>query len=213
MKRALTMTNLINKRDNILSFEGEWQLSFGNPARSGSWIIWGESGQGKTSFVMQLLKYLSTFDSIRRVAFVSLEEGDSVTVVNTLQRVKMQEVEKKFRLYKKLDINELREVLSVQRSPDVIAIDSIQYFCLNYPAYTKLINDFPDKLFILISHADGRHPAGRSAKSIRFDAFVKVRIEGYAAFAVSRYANGESKPFLIWQEGAQRYHGTKILTK
>lgn len=38
-------------------------------------------------------------------------------------------------------------------------------------------------LIIFISHADGKNPAGRSAKSVMYDASLKIYIEGYRAFS------------------------------
>ena len=55
----------------------------------GCWFVWGNSGNGKTSFVMQLCKELCKYD---RVAFNSLEEGTSLTVQNNLRRFGMAEV-------------------------------------------------------------------------------------------------------------------------
>jgi hypothetical protein len=55
------------------------------------------------------------------------------------------------------------------------------------------------------------NPRGKTAKGIWYDAFVKVRVEGYTAFALSRYTTEGSMPFIIWEEGAVKYHGTKLL--
>jgi hypothetical protein len=74
---------------------------------------------------------------------------------------------------------------------------------MTYNDYKTLRSLFPQKLFILISHAEGKNPAGRVAKSIKYDAFVKIWVEGYRAFAVSRYGGGE--PYTIWDEGADEY--------
>ena len=57
--------------------------------KKGVWFIWGSSGNGKTSFVMQLCKQLTRFG---RVAYNSLEEGDDVTMQNALIRFGMKSV-------------------------------------------------------------------------------------------------------------------------
>jgi hypothetical protein len=93
--------------------------------------------------------------------------------------------------------------LKKRKSPDVMIIDSVQYTGLKYAHYVELMSIFRRKLFILISHADGKLPEGRVAKSIRYDANVKVWIEGYMAFPMSRYGGG--RPFTIWQEGAAQF--------
>jgi hypothetical protein len=73
---------------------------------------------------------------------------------------------------------------------------------MNYSDYKKLRDNFRGKLFILVSHAEGKLPEGRVAKNIRFDAMVKIWVEGYMAWPVSRYGGGE--PYIIWEEGAEK---------
>lgn len=75
MGRALTVKEVLNKRRQTFPFEGKWADAFGQPERTGVWFIWGRSGNGKTSFVMQLIAELCKYD---RVAFDSMEEGDKI---------------------------------------------------------------------------------------------------------------------------------------
>ena len=57
MKRAYSPTEVQQMNIPSFPFEGKWEAAFGHPDRTGVWIIWGESGNGKSSFVMQLGKY------------------------------------------------------------------------------------------------------------------------------------------------------------
>lgn len=202
MARALSIENIINYNPVTLDFEGHWLASFGKPELCGSWLMWGASGNGKTRFALQLCKYLCRFG---RVAYDSLEEGLSKSMQNAIIDIGMKDVSRRFVLLDKENITELSERLHRRKSPDIIVIDSVQYTGLNYGDYKKLREEFPRKLFILVSHADGREPAGRVAKSIRYDASVKIRIEGYKAFPVSRYGGGEA--FTVWEKGADDYWG------
>ena len=70
MKRALNVRDILSKKYETFPFEGKWREAFETPERTGVWFIWGASGNGKTSFVMQLCKELCKYD---RVAFNSLE--------------------------------------------------------------------------------------------------------------------------------------------
>jgi hypothetical protein len=54
-----------------------------------------------------------------------------------------------------------------------------------------------------VSHAEGKEPKGNVAKSVRYDAFVKIWVEGYKAFPQSRFGGGNE--FVIWPAGAQKY--------
>jgi hypothetical protein len=205
LNRAISVSQLEAMEFNELPFEGDWQALIGNPELSGSWLIWGDSGNGKTRFALQLCKYLAQFC---RVAYNSMEEGASKSMKRAFREVGMGEVKCAVILLDNEPVDELKERLRKRRSPDVIVIDSIQYSGLNYRDYVALRSEFTNKLFILISHADGKNPAGRTAKSIRYDAFVKIRIEGYRAFALSRYGGG--KPFTIWKEGAEAYYNEDL---
>ncbi len=199
LKRAKSVTEILNKKFDLLPFDGEWNDSVGCPELKGSWIIWGESGNGKTRFAMQLAKYLTRFC---KVAYIPLEEGVSLSLKKALKETNMQACGNQFIVLEE-DMEQLIIRLNKQKSPRVIFIDSLQYSGLNYTNYKKLRADFPNKLFIFISHAEGKLPEGRVGKKVRYDAFVKIRVEGYRAFPVSRYGGG--KPYTIWEKGAEEY--------
>lgn len=203
MNRAVSVSGLMQMNHRPMAFEGEFQKLIGRPQKTGSMLIWGNSANGKTRFALQLAKYMCKFD---RVAYNSLEEGASHSMKHAFIETGMQEVKRKLILLDKEPIPDLIKRLERKKSPGIIIIDSIQYSGLNYKQYQLLLERFRNKLFILISHADGKHPAGRVAKSIRFDAFVKIRIEGYRAFANGRYG-GSGEPYTIWDKGAYDYWG------
>lgn len=204
MSRAVSISELLNKTFKVLPFEGQWKASIGEPEMAGSWIVWGKSGNGKTRFTLQLCKYLTAFG---KVAYNSLEEGASLSMRQAFLDTGMEAVKRRIVLLDGEAMDDLMQRLKKRRSPDVIVIDSIQYTGMNYETYRQLRKEFPKKLFILISHADGKEPSGRVAKSIRFDAFVKIYVEGYLAFPTSRYGGG--KPYTIWDEGSQKYWANK----
>jgi len=205
LNRAISVSQLESMKFNELPFEDEWHEFIGNPEIKGAWLIWGDSGNGKTRFALQLCKYLAKFC---RVAYNSMEEGASKSMKRAFRDVGMSEVKRRVILLDNEPIDDLKARLLKRRSPDAIVLDSVQYSGLNYRDYTALRSQFPNKLFILISHADGKNPAGRTAKSIRYDAFVKIRVEGYRAFALSRFGGG--KPYTIWKEGAEAYYNEDL---
>jgi len=202
---AKSVRDVINKKYTTLAFEGEFLAAIGAPELTGSWLIWGNSGNGKTRFTLQLAKYLCQFG---KVAYNSLEEGMSLSFKKALVEVGMEECKRRFVLLDKEPIDDLKQRLSHQKSPDIIIIDSLQYSELTYTAYKELRDTFRKKLFILISHADGKHPEGRIAKKIRFDAHVKIWVEGFAAKAQSRFGGGQE--YVIWDEGYERYWGDNV---
>ena len=199
MARAASLDQVLRTRFKVLPFEGEWKDSIGCPELTGSWIVWGNSGNGKTRFALQLCKYLCRFG---RVAYDSLEEGVSVSLVKAIKETHMMEVRRKFVVLDKEPIDQLTERLEKPKSPDIVCVDSLQYTGMSYEQYKALKERFPKKLFIWISHADGTLPEGRVAKKVRFDSNVKVFVQAYRAEPVSRYGGG--KPYIIWEEGYRK---------
>lgn len=157
-------------KKETLKLTGAWADAFGEPERIGVWFIWGNSGNGKSSFVMQLCKELAKFG---RVAYDSLEEGASLTMQNTLRRFNMAEVNRRFQLLDCEPMSELGERMDKHKSPDFYVIDSFQYTQMSYKEYIKFKEAHRNKLLIFISHADGRNPDGRSAKKVMYDAALK----------------------------------------
>lgn len=62
--KVITVKNLYAKRYRTMEFDGRWLASFGNPDVSGSWLVWGKSGSGKTTFLLMLSKYLTQFERV-----------------------------------------------------------------------------------------------------------------------------------------------------
>lgn len=202
MARAVSVMALLTKKRKMIAIDGQWKALLGEPELSGVWFVWGPSANGKTTFVLQLCKYLTKF---ARVAYNSLEEGDSESIANAFRTVGMEAVKSRIVLLDREPIDELTERLKRPKSPDIIVLDSLQYSGLTYPQYKAFKNELRKKLLILISHANGREPAGRTAKTIRYDADIKIRVEGYVASAASRYGGGE--PYTVWEKGAELFHG------
>ncbi len=204
IRRAISVTDLANYAPRLLPFEGAWYDLVGCPELKGTWLIWGDSGSGKTRFALQLAKYLTNFC---KVGINSLEEGLSASLKIAFGEVKMEEVKRKIILLDQEPISELAARIKAPHGPRVWIIDSMQYTGLNYNDYKAFRELFKHRLLILISHSSGNLPEGRTAQKIRFDAFVKIRVEGYRAFAMSRYGGG--KTYEIWPEGAARYWGER----
>jgi hypothetical protein len=192
-KRAISVNDLLNRKFKGLEFEGEWLESFGQPEITGTWLIWGNSGNGKTRFALQLAKYLSGFC---KVVYNSLEEGMSMSLQRAVEQVDFRKCKNNVMILDKEHIDDLIKRLAKPRSAEVVIIDSLQYTGMTYREYKTIKDRFRNKLFVFVSHAEGKMPEGRVARSVRFDANVKIWIEDYKAYPVSRYGGG--KPYVIW---------------
>ena len=62
--KILGLDQIAKTKHRIMEFDGEWRKAFGRPAINGSWLIWGNSNQGKTRFALQLCKYLTNFGRV-----------------------------------------------------------------------------------------------------------------------------------------------------
>lgn len=204
MKKALSMVDLMRKNREVYAFEGALREAFGQPEQNGVWFIWGRSGNGKTSFVLQLCKELTRYG---KVAYDSLEEGDSLTMQNALMRVGMGDVGRRFILLNE-SLKELDTRLKRRRSPDIVVVDSFQYAHIDLKQYEEFIDQHKNKLIIFVSQADGLKPWGRTAQSAMYSASLKIWVEGYRAISKGRY-RGNLGYYTIWAEKADEYWGNE----
>lgn len=212
MGRAISNKNVLTAKFEVAEFDGAFLASFGKPELRGAWIVYGGSGSGKTTFLMQLCKYLTRF---RRVAYNSLEQGLSLSLQKAWERVRMDEAGSRIILLNKESLKDLRVRLSKKQSPDVVVIDSVHYwFDLKVADVMKLKDDFPGKLFIFVSHEKRGRPDGIVAEKIRYDSEIKMRVEGYKVFVTTRYEVAErgegGADFVIWEQGAEEYWVNKM---
>lgn len=207
MAHAYSSNALLTKKFDLYDFKDEWEESFGKPAKGGIWFIWGMPGNGKTTFTLMLVKYFTQFG---RVAYDSLEEGFVRTMQLSWQRVEMDEVANKIILLHREPIEELKKRLRKKKSPAIVVIDSLQYAKLKYSQYTDLKDEFQNKTFIFISHADGEVPRGSTAKDVHFDCDVKIHVKKFKAFVHTSRFGGNQRDFIIWKEGADRYWNKQI---
>jgi hypothetical protein len=206
-------------------FDGKWLASFGDVPLYGVWFIYGGSGSGKTTFTLQLAKYLTCFG---KVFFNSLEMKFLRTVKKLIMpadlkiawnRVKMNEVGGRI-IAGTEQLDELRTRLSAKRSPNIIIIDSLRYIRLadkkqrvKFDDLVDFFEEFPDRLFVVVGHGDGAEPRGAIGIDMLFHSAVKIHVEGYKAYVTTRFPVSEEwtgEPFVIWERGANEYWIDKI---
>lgn len=204
-RNAKGVKEVLSMKYETLEFDGEWKDAFDNPERRGVWMIWGNSGNGKTTFAMRLAKYLCRFG---RVAYDSMEEGACLNIRNLMARENMMDVNGKFLLIDNENMEQLDLRLHRQKSPDIVIIDSFQYAGMNYRQYIEFKEHNRNKLIIFVSHADGKFPNGRAARSVMYDASLKIYVEGFCAYSKGRF-KGPIGYYMIWPEKAAEAKGEK----
>jgi hypothetical protein len=201
LRRAISIDQLERMKFKSMNFSGKWADAIGEVvAMRGSWIVYGPSGHGKTEFTIQLAKKLTKYG---KVAFDTIEEGASLTFQKAILRNNITASERKKMIILDEEINELIERLSRQKSPDIIIIDSLQFANITKAQYKEMVRMFPTKLFIWISHADGKKPLGALGVYVEYNSHVKIRVEGFRAIIKSRYEN--KADFIIDEKRANEY--------
>ena len=201
VRRAYSADSVISMERELCDFDGKWLEAVGKPELKGTWCIGGLPKNGKTSFTMQLAKYLTRW---HLVAYNSIEEGISASFAETLRRCRMDEVKaNRFIVLNNEDIKDIECRLSKRKSPKIVIIDSIQFLGLNTETYLRWKKRFPEKLFIYITHLQGQYPEGKTALKIWRDSDVVIKVEGFRAYPTSRYGGG--KPITVCEEKAAMF--------
>lgn len=118
MGRAYSFEHIRQYRPEVMALSGPFAGLIGSLERTGSWIVWGNSGSGKTRFTLQLARYA-------RVCYDSLKEGLSLTMKQAIEGVGMADVKRSFMLLDREPIAELREWLEKRNRPRVVMVDSL----------------------------------------------------------------------------------------
>ncbi len=202
LQRALSVSDLLNKKYKVLPLSPKWHDAFDEPESTGVWFVWANSGNGKTTFVLELCKELCRFG---RVAYNSLEEGSAKTMQDAYKRVGMATAKKKLLLLNE-SMEDLDTRLSLPKSPEFIVIDSFQYAQMSFAQYLLFKRKHKNKLIVIISQAEGKQPSGRAAKAVMYDAALKIWVEGHRAYSKGRYI-GAKGTYDIWRDGVSIYHG------
>lgn len=204
-KKAVSVYELENTNFKTLPLEGTFKKLIGTPEVSGSWFVFGDPGQGKTTFNMQLAKHITQWE---RVEYNTLEEGARLSMQEAVRENNMAQCRKgSFKILDKMPIEELKVRLRSPRTARVVFIDSVQYTFLTKREYKELQREFPKHLFIWVSHAKGKKPLGALAEAIWYDSDVKIFVQGFRAYSISRASRGVlTEPYTIWEEGARKFH-------
>ena len=212
MGKAISNRDVVAARFETVPFDGEWLASIGRPELRGSWLVFGQSGSGKTTFALQLARYLSRFC---KVAYDTLEQGLSLSFQSAWVRTGMEEAGNAVMVLDKEPVAQLRQRLSRRRSPQVVIIDSLTAM----PGFTRkdyfsLVDGFPRKLFVFLAHERKGLPDPAIAETVRRLSEVKIYVEGFRAHVTTRYAcpeRGEGvSDYIIWRQGAEEYHLNNI---
>jgi predicted ATP-dependent serine protease len=209
-------SNIVATKHRTMAFKGKWFDSFGTPPTTGSWIIYGASGSGKTTFALQLAKYLTNFNT---VLYWSLEQGNSAAFQKIWLRERMQDCGTKIMLAD--DTSSFEGIigqLNQRKGRGILIVDSItplkyyseevggvmvtkQFGVINYERIRKRLKN---KLIIFLSHEKGGIPDTNVGDYILKLADLKMRAEGFKIMTNAR-SGDKMKDFIVWERGAMEY--------
>lgn len=198
--KVISAQRFAKKKFRVLPFEGVWRDSFGEVEIGSRWLIYGDSGHGKTEFACQIAKYVGQWG---KVIYASAEQGESSSMQKPWTRNKMQE-RRKVELVSDFNFEELVEKITKTKRLKMVVVDSIDYLNMSKEQYVELDKVAKNVMLLFIAWADGKQPKSRAAKDIQYMTSVKIRIVDFVAFGRSRY--GGNIPYVIYEEKAKEKH-------
>lgn len=195
--KAIGVTQFLDKSFDTYDIEGRWLDSFGLIEKNFKMSVTGDSGNGKTEFVVQFIKELCLKFKVKADYF-SYEQGHSKSLQAAIQRNNMEEVKGKVMFITGGPFDELLERLNRRASAKIVVIDSQDYSELSTKQFKYLVKTFPKKSFIVVSWARNDKPKTGPAKDIENMSCIKLLVKNYKAYPRSRFGGNET--FVIWDK-------------
>ncbi|WP_297980328.1 AAA family ATPase, partial [uncultured Capnocytophaga sp.] len=178
--RAYTYEDLARKKYKTLPLKGVWKEHLGDIERSGSILIYGDSGHGKTTYALQLMRELCQGE---KVLYNSLEECGSLSLLTNLERTGLKQYKNKYLVCGE-PLDNLIQRLSRPQQPKIVFIDSVQacFRGKKTEDYHNLILQFPQTLFIGISQISKGMPKGAVAEEFYWFCQNRVLVKDFKAY-------------------------------
>ena len=193
-KKSISVHSVLQNTYKTIPLDDEWVPFIGLPSENFRMIVYGESGSGKTSFVMRLCVALT---KLGKVYYNSSEEGEGKSIQDSLKRANVAQcVKGSFMLGDRDSFEDVVEKLSQKRSAPFCVLDSLQYMELTEAQVKQLVATFPRKAFIIISWSSGPTPKGKIAKAVEYMADIKTYVHNGTAISRSRF--GATLPFEVY---------------
>lgn len=113
--KIITSDEILQRRYDIIPFEGEWKELLGTPEYGFMMNIYGEKFAGKSTLALRLLKYLQNFG---KCIYFSVEEGDKLTVQHKIRQLDIRGLD--------VSVEQLPQaILKMAGKYDFVLIDSL----------------------------------------------------------------------------------------
>ncbi|AIM38301.1 hypothetical protein KO02_17615 [Sphingobacterium sp. ML3W] len=205
--RLLNPRNAYEKKsEKLIGLTGNLADVLGTPDASGIWLVYGKEKHGKTLCSLMLANALS---DIKKVLYVSAEEGLSQHFQDSMKRAGIEATQKNLFFSEYLTIKSLKVILRRHTAPKIVVLDNVTAMLaeLRRGMAEKLCKEFPNVLFIYVAHMVKNEPYTAIAKNIKIWAKAIFLVEGLKALVSGRVKGGE---FNLIEMKAQLYHGLDL---
>lgn len=209
LKKALSIANVQTQSVIRLAFTGVWFEAFKKPQDRGLWFVWGESGSGKSVFLMMLAKMFALLG--HKVLYNLLEEEtDDSDYIDRMELCQMSEVSGMVDTVS-YNFEELDYYLSKKSTKcKVVFIDSATYFIKDWDKLKAFLKKYKKLIFVISGHAEGKKPRTEFERSIRFHSKMKIFVNGFLALCQGRTVGPNGGRFIIYQEGYDKLNGANL---
>lgn len=192
MGSSVSIHQIMKKKYKTFGFSQRLVSIIGDAEEGFKALVFGESGNGKTTFCALLCKDLSEYG---KVYYNSVEQGEGKSIQDMAKHCKLDEcAANSFVIGDRDNYGEMLKKIKANRCKFVV-IDSAQYMNLTVEQYKEMTVLNKKKSFIIISWADGQSPKGEAAKAMRYMVDVKIRVHKGVAYVDSRF--GATDPYKI----------------
>ncbi len=205
-RRALTVRNVLDSRNEPLPLEGVWADVFGRQDFGGAWLIYGREKNGKTTFALMFARALSQREV---VLYISAEENPgSSNFQRTMKRAGVTVADRNLRFLPYMDFKDIAATLHKRRAPRIVFLDNLTKYRrkVRPELLTDLLDEFPKTTFVFLGHENPKdgEPLGALAFECKIFGAMVIRVEGLVAKVVGRGdAAGE---LVIDEEKASLYY-------
>lgn len=142
-KETMSLHELQLKQFKTLDFTGEWKKLIGTPEQNFALMIYGQAGNGKSTFAVNLSEYLA--NNFGYVLYNSAEEGVSLSLQDKLKKLNTDQL----RVSSFKDFDSIKRHLKASLSKFVV-LDSVNHMSLTADQVEELKRMDPTRGFITI---------------------------------------------------------------
>jgi len=202
MKRQIyNIKTLKDKKFQTLEFNEQYKMLFGSPQRNFIAMCYGESGSGKSVFLLKFADYFAK--NFGKVLYNSHEEGVNQTVIDRINNFEI--TAKKLFIGNALNFDEMCEKIE-KNYYRLVIIDSVKYMNFTFAQLKELRTRFAKRQIIVIMVDFGK-AKGKPQSSIDLlhAADVKMYIKQGHINSVSRYLPTEVNYTLFKPQKSSNY--------